>query len=645
MNDEGLALLSFKQSVGNPTDLSNWNASDVNPCSWHGIQCRENKVVSLTIPNRKLAGFLPPDLGNLSTLRRLNLKNNQLLGTLPVELFNAKRLQSLVLSGNSFSGPLPAEIGNLKSLQSLDVSQNSFDGAIPSSLTNCRKLRILILSQNSFSGSIPGDIGNLSTLQATLDLSHNQFSGHIPASLGSLPEVVYIDLSFNNLSGPIPQIGTLLDVGPTAFIGNPMLCGPPLRSSCPNSIDPSPVANLPNMRRIHNSSNLCLAAIIVAGTMVGICLVALLFSYWYKKASADKGVDNVGGSQLGEKLMLRRGMFCFARQNTDTLSENIDQCSFVPLDLHINFDLEQLLKASAFLLGKSDIGIVYKVVLGSGPPVVVRRLGDGGGQRYKEFQTEVEAIGKIRHPNIVSLRAYCCSSDEKLLIYDYIPNGDLAAAIHGKAGSLPFKPLSWTVRVRIMRGIAKGLAYLHELSPKRYVHGNLKPSNILLGENLEARISDFGLARLANLAEDSLPFPGEQVTSRTPPQSSPYQFTLINSSTNYYQAPEASKATRPSQKWDVYSFGVILLEMISGKPPTSLLGSSETDLVQWIQLCIEERKPLECIMDPFLARDWEKENTIAATMKIALACIDRSPDRRPTMKHVSDSLEKLVSHS
>ncbi|KAK8694431.1 hypothetical protein V6N13_071983 [Hibiscus sabdariffa] len=158
---------------------------------------------------------------------------------------------------------------------------------------------------------------------------------------------------------------------------------------------------------------------------------------------------------------------------------------------------------------------------------------------------------------MVNLQAYCCSNDEKLLIYDYINNGDRTAAIHEKSG-IPFKPLLWPVRVQIMKGIAKGLAFLHEFSPKRYVHGNPKPNNILLDENMEPHISDFGLGRLANITDESPEF----------------------------------------QKRDVYSFGVILLEMISGKLPSIHVGSSEIDLVEWIQLGIEERKPLSSIIDP-----------------------------------------------
>ncbi|XVF20740.1 hypothetical protein REPUB_Repub12eG0029000 [Reevesia pubescens] len=684
LNDEGLSLLSFKRSLEKNTEgyLIKWNSSDVNPCSWLGVTCRKERVNALIIPNMGLAGSLSPALAKLSSIRHVNLENNSFHGSLPTELFNATRLKSLVLSGNSLSGPLPAEVGNLKNLQTLDLSQNSFNGTIPSSIVQCRKLKTLVLSQNNFTGSvpdglgnsfislqklnlsynslgssIPSDIGNLSNLHGTLDLSHNFFRGNIPASLGNLSEKVYIDLSYNNLSGRIPQNGALLNAGPTAFVGNALLCGSPLKILClsgsPNENSQSLIHNpsqssggssLKIGKDSHSSSFQVIKTI--AGVMVGVCLIGFLFSYWYKKASVCKGVQKVTGYRLEEKLMIGRDIFCFAKKDIDTLSENMEQCNFVPLDSQINFDLEQLLKASAFLLGKSASGILYKVVLDNGQTVAVRRLGDGGGQRLKEFQTEVEAIGKIRHPNIVNLRAYCCSDDEKLLIYDYITNGDLTTAIHGKAEIIPFKPLSWSLRVKIMKGIAKGLAFLHEFSPKRYVHGNLKPSNILLGEDMEPHISDFGLGRLANLAEESQEFLVEPMAIWTPQQStSPYEFTPTNTSSNgsYYQAPEALKVTKPSQKWDVYSFGVILLEMISGKLPSIQIGALEMDLIQWIQHSIEERKPLSSILDPSLSHNWGQEDNLAAILKLALACIHKSPDKRPTMRYVSYSFEKLSS--
>ncbi|KAL0424704.1 UNVERIFIED_CONTAM: Receptor protein kinase-like protein ZAR1 [Sesamum radiatum] len=602
LNDEGTALLSFKQSIKEDPEgsLTNWNYSDETPCSWNGITCKDQRVVSVSIPKKKLSGFLSSSLGSLSELRHVNLRNNKLFGGLPSELFKPQGLQSLVLYGNFFSGTLPFEVGSLQYLQTLDLSQNFFNGSLPASLLQCKRLRSLELSHNNFSGSlpngfgknlvllekldlsfnvfggpIPGDLGYLSNLQGTVDLSHNMFNGSIPASLGNLPEKVYIDLTYNKLSGPIPQSGALINRGPTAFIGNPGLCGPPLKNLCSSDSEASSPSSFP-----------------------------YLPSNYPPQGGGKRKDENAYGFEKGGKG--RKECLCFRKDESETLSENVEQYDLVPLDAQVAFDLDELLKASAFVLGKSGIGIVYKVVLEDGLTLAVRRLGEGGSQRFKEFQTEVEAIGKLRHPNIVTLRAYYWSVDEKLLIYDFIPNGNLATAIHGKPGLVAFTPLSWSVRLKIMKGVAKGLVYLHEYSPKKYVHGDLKPSNILLGHNMEPKISDFGLGRLANIAGGSPTLQSSRMVSEKPqrgPQSSSASdvATLASASSfsSYYHAPESLK------------------------------------------LCIEEKKPVSDVLDPNLAQDADKEEEMIAVLKIAMACTNISPEKRPSMRHVSDALERL----
>lgn len=196
-----------------------------------------------------------------------------------------------------------------------------------------------------------------------------------------------------------------------------------------------------------------------------------------------------------------------------------------------------------------------------------------------------------------------------------------------------FKPLSWEVRLRIMRGIARGLLYLHEFSPKKYVHGSLKLSNILLGEDMEPHISDFGLMHLSSIA-------GTLETTTNKNGSSIGPSANLSS---FYQAPEAMKATvKPSQKWDVYSFGVILLEMITGRLPIVFVGKSEMEIVEWIQMCIDEKKEMSDVLDPYLVPDdAEIEEEVIAVLKIAMACVNSSPEKRPPLKHIADALNQI----
>ncbi|TVT98276.1 hypothetical protein EJB05_56407, partial [Eragrostis curvula] len=687
LTPDGQALLAFKAAVLRDPDgaLSNWDAADADPCAWNGVACSssgpdDRRVVSLSLPRKRLVASLPASRALPSSLRHLNLRSNRLFGPVPGALLSgAPALQSLVLYGNALRGPVPDELGDLAYLQILDISSNSLNGSLPRSILKCRRLRTLALAHNSlagplpagfgldlaalerldlsynrFSGAIPEDIGNLSRLQGTVDLSHNDFSGPIPASLGQLPEKVYIDLTYNNLSGPIPQNGALENRGPTAFVGNPGLCGPPLKNPCSPDAMPSSNPSVPKDGDAASAApkgkgkglgKVAIVAIVLSD-VVGLLIIALVFFYCYWRAvsSKDKGQQGTAAGSKGSKYGKDCG--CFSRDESETPSEHAEQNDLVILDQQVRFDLDELLKASAFVLGKSGIGIVYKVVLEDGLTMAVRRLGEGGLQRFKEFQTEVEAIGKVRHPNIVTLRAYYWSFDEKLLIYDYIPNGSLSAAIHGKPGTMTFTPLPWEARLNIMKGVAKGMSFLHEFSPKKYVHGDLRPNNVLLGTNMEPYISDFGLGRLANIAGGSPYAQSDRVgLEKGQSHQSDASVSPLVSKGSCYQAPEALKTLKPSQKWDVYSYGVVLLEMITGRSPAVLLETMQMDLVQWVQFCIEEKKPSADVLDPFLARDSEREDEMIAVLKVALACVQANPERRPSMRHVADTLERLNGSS
>lgn len=429
LNSDGLSLLALKAAIDTDPSgiLGSWSDSDPNPCHWKGVACTRGRVTDVYLPNKGLSGYIPSELGRLDSLTRLSLANNNFSMPISVHLFNATNLIVLDLSHNSLSGPIPAQISALKSLRHLDLSSNLLNGSLPESL------------------------GQLQTLVGTLNLSYNEFSGGIPPSYGKIPVFVSLDLRHNNLTGKIPQVGSLLNQGPTAFSGNPSLCGFPLETQCPEAQNPNlskssqdqdqdqnPLKPLnrqnPNLRD-NDRGVLVTIPIIVSGILVVIGAVSLSVWIFRRKFAAASGEGKMGK----ERVVV------------DVVEEEEGQKGkFVVMDEGFSLDLEDLLRASAYVVGKSRSGIVYRVVAGPGgssggkgsgvaPTVVaVRRLSecDDATWRFKDFESEIDAIGRVHHPNIVPLRAYYYASDEKLLITDFIRNGSLYSALHGNFFSL-----------------------------------------------------------------------------------------------------------------------------------------------------------------------------------------------------------------
>lgn len=484
---DGLSLLSLKSAVdgGDTSAFTDWNENDDTPCQWTGVSCMnisgspDPRVVGIAVSGKNLHGYIPSELGTLIYLRRLNLHGNNFYGSIPDQLFNATSLHSIFLYGNNLTASLPPSICNLPRLQNLDLSNNSLSGTLPKELRNCRQLQRLILagnklsgeisegifpelanleqldlSSNSFEGSIPEDVGELKSLSGTLNLSFNRFSGIIPRSLGDLPLTVSFDLRNNNLSGEIPQTGSFANQGPTAFLNNPNLCGFPLQKSCKNSSQKTPAVQTSAQENLGMDSSRKglkpgLIILISVADAIGVAFIGLVivYLYWRKKDSGG-GCSCTGKGKFGgnEKKSLCTCLPCitgFPSNDSEIESEKGvgtgtgpgvnggSEGDLVAIDKGFNFELDELLRASAYVLGKSGLGIVYKVVLGNGVPVAVRRLGEGGEQRYKEFVSEIQAIGRVKHPNVVKLRAYYWAPDEKLLISDFISNGNLASALHG----------------------------------------------------------------------------------------------------------------------------------------------------------------------------------------------------------------------
>ncbi|XP_077209976.1 receptor protein kinase-like protein ZAR1 [Tasmannia lanceolata] len=597
LNSDGLSLLALKTAITKDPHhtLSTWKETDTSPCKWVGISCSADRVTGISLPNKSFTGYIPSVLGSLDFLQHLSLSHNNFSNTIPSRLFNASFLLSLDLSGNSLSGSVPIEIKTLKTLTHLDLSDNALNGTLP-----------LFLSE-------------LSSLAGTLNLSYNRFSGEIPESFGNFPVSVSLDVQHNNLSGRIPQIGSLLNQGPTAFAGNPNLCGFPLQTPCPelqnqNPTNPKTLQNpsnpsnvddpLPKGRERGMSVPILFGVVFIVGTV--------FVSAWFvrKKWKAGEGKmvkgksESEGEGQKGE---------------------------FFVVDEGFRVELEELLRASAYVVGKSCNGIVYKVVVGRGVSVAVRRLSEGSGfWKFKDFGSEVEALARIRHPNLVRIQAYYYATDEKLLVSDFISNGTLHSALYGGSSNSP-SHLPWATRLKIAQGSARGLAYLHEYSPRKYVHGNIKSSKILLDDDFEAYISGFGLTRLIAGTNKSSTQLGSGIGSNKIPALS---------SANYLAPEGRVSGNKLTQKCDVYSFGIVLLEILTGRSPDF----HEMGLESFVRKAFQQERPLSEIVDPSLLHEVHAKKQVLAAFHVALGCTEKDPEVRPRMRTVSESLDRIGCH-
>lgn len=494
----------------------------------------------------------------------------------------------------------------------------------------------LDLSSNLLNGSLPEGLSQLKYLAGTLNLSYNNFSGEVPPSYGHFPVIVSLDLRHNNLTGKIPQIGSLLNQGPTAFAGNPNLCGFPLRIQCPEAEDPRNFVNpenpkipqnvnpgFPNNGGSSRARGGATAVPIISGLLV--IIGGLFVSVWLYRKKWGSGEGKMEKHEMDKAEMEVEGQ----------------DGKFVLVDEGFNLELEDLLRASAYVLGKSRSGILYKVVVarrGSGvTPVVVavRRLSEGDATwRLKDFESEVEAIGRVQHPNIVRLRAYYFANDEKLVVSDFIQNGSLYTALHGGPPSAA-PPLSWESRLKIAQGTARGLLHIHDCSPRKYIHGNIKTSKILLDNNFHPYISGFGLTRL-------LPSASKSSNPILRKQNSNQIFLPSSPSSPFFVAPEARvSGSRLTQKCDVYSFGVVLLEILTGRLPDSGPNDDDKGLESFVRNVFQEERPLSEVIDPDLMHEVNAKKQVIAVFHIALGCTELDPELRPRMRTVSESLDRV----
>ncbi|CAN6289733.1 unnamed protein product [Urochloa humidicola] len=572
---------------------------------------------SLELGNNNLSGVLPPTIGNLRLLHALSLGNNLIGGSIPEGIGNLSNLRSLDLSDNLLGGSLPGSLCNLASLVELNLDGNDIGGHIPECFDGLKNLTKLSLKRNVLDGEIPATVGNLSAL-SLLDVSENNLTGEIPASLSDLANLSSFNVSFNNLSGPVPVVLSN-KFNSTSFVGNLQLCGFNGSAICTSASSPvvSPSPPLPLSERRTRKLNKKELIFAVGGIfLLFLLLFCCVLLFWRKdKTEESSSTKKTAKDATATKTVGKPGSG--AGSGTDGGGDAGGK--LVHFDGPLSFTADDLLCATAEILGKSTYGTVYKATMEDGSYVAVKRLREKIAKSQKEFEAEVNALGKLRHPNLLALRAYYVGpKGEKLLVFDYMPKGNLASFLHARAPDS--SPVDWPTRMNIAMGVARGLHHLH--TDANMVHGNLTSNNILLDEGNNAKIADCGLSRLMSAAANSS--------------------VIAAAGALGYRAPELSKLKNANTKTDIYSLGVVMLELLTGKSPGDT--TNGLDLPQWVASVVEEEWTNE-VFDLELMKDAaagsETGEELVKTLKLALHCVDPSPAARPEAQQVLRQLEQI----
>ncbi|KAF9661576.1 hypothetical protein SADUNF_Sadunf19G0083200 [Salix dunnii] len=530
-----------------------------------------------------LTGEVSPKIRLSTSLNQLILQNNRFSGQLPSELGKLMNLEKLYLNNNNFSGVIPSDIGSLQQLSSLHLEENSLTGSIPSELGNCARIVDLNLASNSLSGRIPSTISIMSSLNS-LNFSRNKLTGLIPEGLERL-KLSSIDLSENQLSGRVPSV-LLTMGGDRAFVGNKELCVDENSKTITKSGINVCLGRQDQEKRF--GDKLVLFSIIACVLVFVLTGMLLLSCRNFKNGQAEMKND-LEGKKEGD------------------LSWKISSFHQLDIDSDEICDLEE-----DNLIGSGGTGKVYRLDLKKNRGVVaVKKLWKGDGLKFLE--AEMEILGKIRHRNILKLYASLLKGGSSFLVFEYMPNGNLFQALHTRIKDGQ-PELDWNQRYKIALGAAKGIAYLHHDCSPPVLHRDIKSSNILLDEDNEPKIADFGVAKLAEMSLkgcDNSSFTG----------------------THGYIAPEMAYTLKVTEKNDVYSFGVVLLELVTGKKPIDEAYGEGKDIVYWVINHLNERENILKVLDKEVASESVQEDMIKV-LKIAVHCTTKLPNLRPNMREV-----------
>ncbi|KAK9078579.1 hypothetical protein SSX86_002636 [Deinandra increscens subsp. villosa] len=604
-NLDGLELLALggNQFTGNiPSTISNLQKLQV-------VDLFDNKLsgpipnvignlsllISLYLNNNMLEGAIPSSLGNCQRLIELYLNDNKLNGKIPSQLLQLSSMSiELDLSQNNLFGSLPTNVGDLKMLGILDLSHNNISGNIPSSLSGCASLSRLSFRGNKFEGLIPPSLISLKGL-VELDISDNNLSGQIPQFLEQLIVLEYLDLSHNDFEGEVPTLGVFANASAFFILGDDRLCGGLVELGLPKC----------NETKKHSKKlHAFVIVILIASTLFTIICLAYA---WFKKKSKSKT------SQLPTR------------------------------DRFLKVSYGQLLKATngfseANLIGNGGFSSVYKGILDEDDnrfvAVKVLHLQNRGAQ--SSFTRECTTWRSIRHRNLLRIITSCSSIDFqgnsfKALIYEFMPRGSLHDLLHSNEGTYGLNLLQ---RINILMDVACAIDYIHNHCVPTLVHGDLKPSNILLDDDMIAHVGDFGLARFLGTTS--------------------YQ----NSSTGIrgtigYAPPEYGLGNEMTSSGDIYSFGILLLEVLTGKKPTDDIFNECLNLHKYASMALQDH--VMNVVDFNILNAYQEmssfnneanakklEECLSSAIKIGVSCSMDSPTQRIDIVNVLHELRHIL---
>ncbi|KAL4311356.1 hypothetical protein GQ457_01G004960 [Hibiscus cannabinus] len=569
-------------TIGGLKELQSLSLSDNKLEGWIPSElCDLSKLAFLYLTNNKLSGSIPSCLGNLVSLRQLLLGSNMFSSSLPSTLTGLNYLLILNLSSNSLSGPLPIDIGKWKVVTSMDLSNNQFSSEIPMGIANLEDLAYFSLSNNRITGFIPESFGALLSLDS-LDLSGNNLSGEIPRSLEKLQYLKYFNVSFNRLQGEIPNGGPFKNYSIESFKGNDALCG-------------AAQFHVPSCKtKLHRNSKariklIMYVALPVAATILGLALIIIILRSRKKKETLPTQQDLL---PLG---MWRQFSYHVLYQSTDGFGDSR-------------------------LLGSGSYGSVYKGTLPDEMTFAVKVFKLEFKEAFKSFDVECEVLRNTRHRNLIKIISMCSNNlDFKALVLEFMPNGSLDKWLHSNNHFLDVLQ-----RLNILIDVAYALEYLHHGHTTPVVHCDLKPSNVLLDEDMVAHLSDFGIAKLL-CGEDSM-------------------IQTMTLATIGYMAPEYGSEGIVSTKGDVYSFGILMMETVMRKKPTDEMFAEEMNLRSLVQETLPsmvhqngDTKLWSSVRRKHLADN----NCALSILLVALECSVEIPDERLDMKQVVTNLEKI----